>query len=73
MTGINQYRSLPSAEVMIAPSDYEIASEGLSEGLEIQEEVPQSKPDAAVKGSTESLEIHVEALVTVETKIIVRG
>ena len=48
---------------MIAPSDYEIAIEGLSEGLEIQEEVPQSKPDAAVKGSTESLEIHFEAIV----------
>ena len=31
---------------------------------------PQSKPDAAVKGSTENLEIHVEALVTVETKSI---
>ena len=52
------------------------------EGLEIQGEVPQSKPDPAVKGSTESrdnlyiisaesLEIHVEALVTVETKSIV--
>ena len=32
---------------------------------------PQSKPDAAVKGSAENLEIHVEALVTVETKSIV--
>ena len=42
-----------------------IAIEGLSEGLEIQGnlEVPQSKPDPAVKGSTESLEFHVEALL----------
>ena len=28
----NQYSSLPSTEAMIAPSDYEIAIEGLSEG-----------------------------------------
>ena len=33
--------------------------------------MPRSKPDAAVKGSTDGLEIHVEALVTVETKSIV--
>ena len=38
---------------------------------EIQEEVPRSEPDAAVKGSTEGLEIHDEALVAAETKSIV--
>ena len=41
---------MPSAEAMTAPSDSEIAIE---EGLEIQEEVPRSEPDAAVKGPTE--------------------
>ena len=70
LTGINK-AVCRSAEAMIATSDYDIAIEGLSEGLEIQEEVPQSKPDPAVKGSTESLEIHVEAIVAVETKCIV--
>ena len=42
------------------------------EGLaEIQEEVPRSKPDAVVKGSTDGPEIHDEALVAAETKSIV--
>ena len=49
----NQCSSVPSAEAMTAPSDSEVAIEGLSEGLEILEEVPPSEPDAAVKGSTE--------------------
>ena len=40
----------------------------MSKGLEIQKEVPQSKPDAAVKESTEGLEIHDDALLTAETK-----
>ena len=63
---------MPRAEAIIAPSHSEIAIEVLSEeGLEIQEEVPRSEPDAAVKGSTEGLEIHDEALVAAETKSIV--
>ena len=70
----NQCSSVqPSAEEIIAPSHFDIAIEKLSiEDLaEIQEEVPRSKPDAAVKGSTDSLEIHDEALVAAETKSIV--
>ena len=54
----------PSAEEIIAPSHSDIAIEELSiEHLaEIQEEVPRSKPDAAVKGSTDGLVIHDEGL-----------
>ena len=39
---------MPSAEAMTAPSDSEIAIEGLSEGLEIQEEVPGSEPEGSL-------------------------
>ena len=55
----NQCSSVqPSAEEIIAPFHSDIiAIEELSiEDLaEIQEEVPRSKPDAAVKGSTDGL------------------
>ena len=49
----NQSSSVQSAEALTTASDSEIAIEGLSEGLEIQEEVPQSEQDAAIKGSTD--------------------
>ena len=58
----------PSVEAIIAPSHCDIAIEVFSkEDLEIQEEVPRSEPDAAVKGSNYGLEIHDEALVAAET------
>ena len=62
----------PHAEAIIAPSHSHFVIEELSEkDLAIQEEVPRSEPDAAVKGSTEGLEIHDEALEAAETKSLI--